>query len=215
MKRLLAYLLMLFIIIALSSCKNAEEGSKILFYEVDEAEAAYLADSLGFNEADGEKVYLLLKNAGLDEKIESVGRYTDGVTGEVFYRVRTEKANLDLYFYADGSVKIINGKETVLFDAADVSIGIHDETDPLTVTSVSVSVTDVSFDDSVSVDTSYGDSTAYMLTFILNTSSKKYHRPDCRGVSAMSESNKETVCVEDESQLLTMGYIPCGICGGE
>ncbi len=215
MKRLLACLLMLFIIITFSSCKDAGERSKILFYEVDEAEAAYLSDSLGFNEADGEKVYLLLKNAGLDGQIESIGRYTDGVTGEVFYRVHTEKANLDLYFYADGSVKIINGKETVLFDATDVSIGIHDETDPQTDASVSVSVADVLSDDSESVDTSYGDNTADMLTFILNTSSKKYHRPDCRGVGTMSESNKETVCVEDEAQLSAMGYVPCGICSGD
>ena len=48
-------------------------------------------------------------------------------------------------------------------------------------------------------------------TFILNTSSKKFHRPDCSAVSAMGPENREEVtCTREE--LIRQGYEPCGSC---
>lgn len=52
-----------------------------------------------------------------------------------------------------------------------------------------------------------GGETAY----ILNTSSHKFHRPDCAGVATMSEANKETWTGSRED-LIAEGYAPCGQC---
>ena len=48
-------------------------------------------------------------------------------------------------------------------------------------------------------------------TYILNTSSHKFHYPDCSGVASMSESNKETYTGSRED-LIAQGYAPCGQC---
>lgn len=49
------------------------------------------------------------------------------------------------------------------------------------------------------------------VTYILNTSSKKYHDPDCGSVKKMSEKNKEETTLSKE-ELEAMGYKPCGTC---
>jgi competence protein ComEC len=47
--------------------------------------------------------------------------------------------------------------------------------------------------------------------FVLNTSTKKIHRPTCSGVSKMKEENKRTF-TGDKEQLLDSGYEPCKSC---
>ncbi len=48
-------------------------------------------------------------------------------------------------------------------------------------------------------------------TWVLNTSSKKFHDPDCSNAANISEKNRDTVkCTRDE--LIFQGYDPCGIC---
>lgn len=47
--------------------------------------------------------------------------------------------------------------------------------------------------------------------YILNTSSKKFHRPDCSGVANMSPSNRQDYTGTRQS-LLDQGYSPCGTC---
>ena len=49
------------------------------------------------------------------------------------------------------------------------------------------------------------------VTYILNTSSHKFHYPDCAGVSTMSEKNKEAYTGSRED-LIAQGYDPCGQC---
>ncbi len=49
------------------------------------------------------------------------------------------------------------------------------------------------------------------VTYILNTSSHKFHYPDCSGVANMSEANKETFTGSRE-ELIAQGYEPCGQC---
>ena len=51
-------------------------------------------------------------------------------------------------------------------------------------------------------------------TYVLNTSSKKIHMPDCSAVSSMADSNKEYTS-ESVSELEKKGYTPCGICDPE
>ena len=48
-------------------------------------------------------------------------------------------------------------------------------------------------------------------TFVLNTSSKKYHRETCSGVSTMSPQNRQDY-TGDREDLEEQGYEPCGIC---
>ena len=47
--------------------------------------------------------------------------------------------------------------------------------------------------------------------YILNTSSKKFHQPDCSGVTNMSPSNRQDYTGTRQS-LLDQGYSPCGTC---
>lgn len=48
-------------------------------------------------------------------------------------------------------------------------------------------------------------------TYVLNTGSHKYHLPSCVSVDDIDPSNKETF-TGTRSQLLAMGYEPCGRC---
>ncbi len=47
--------------------------------------------------------------------------------------------------------------------------------------------------------------------FVLNTSSKKFHYPDCSAVKKMSDSNKQ-IFIGTRNELTAKGYDPCGIC---
>jgi len=49
------------------------------------------------------------------------------------------------------------------------------------------------------------------VTYVLNTSSKKFHLPDCSGASSMSEANRQEVETTRED-LIAQGYRPCGSC---
>ena len=46
--------------------------------------------------------------------------------------------------------------------------------------------------------------------YVLNRSSKKFHRPDCSSVDQMKESNKGWS--QDRAALLDQGYSPCQRC---
>ena len=48
-------------------------------------------------------------------------------------------------------------------------------------------------------------------TYILNTSSRKFHLPGCAGVESMSPKNRQTY-VGSREALLDQGYSPCGQC---
>lgn len=48
-------------------------------------------------------------------------------------------------------------------------------------------------------------------TYIVNLNTKKFHKPNCRSVSSMSERNKKTYKGKRNS-LINNGYSPCKIC---
>ncbi|WP_312634526.1 DNA/RNA non-specific endonuclease [Oscillibacter sp.] len=58
---------------------------------------------------------------------------------------------------------------------------------------------------SASSDTSEEES------YVLNTKSMKFHRPDCSGVLSMSESNRRDY-IGNREDLMGEGYTPCGQC---
>ena len=47
--------------------------------------------------------------------------------------------------------------------------------------------------------------------YVLNTSSKKFHLPDCSGVTSMSPENRQDYTGTRQS-LIDQGYSPCGTC---
>lgn len=71
----------------------------------------------------------------------------------------------------------------------------------------------------VEIDYATGDSwaaeedgsTGEKQNFVLNTSSKKFHRPDCSAASSMSKENRKEVSSTREA-LIREGYEPCGSC---
>ena len=48
-------------------------------------------------------------------------------------------------------------------------------------------------------------------TYVLNTSSMKFHEPDCSGVASMSDANRQDY-TGSRQDLIDQGYAPCGIC---
>lgn len=62
--------------------------------------------------------------------------------------------------------------------------------------------------------TSGGTQSGSDYTYVLNTSSKKIHMPDCSAVSSMSESNTEYTN-RSLQELESEGYTPCSICDPE
>lgn len=48
-------------------------------------------------------------------------------------------------------------------------------------------------------------------TYILNTSTKKFHLPSCKSVKQMKEKNKQTF-TGTRQQVINKGYAPCGNC---
>ena len=48
-------------------------------------------------------------------------------------------------------------------------------------------------------------------TYVLNTSSMKFHFPDCSGVASMSDANRQDY-TGSRQDLMDQGYAPCGIC---
>ena len=47
--------------------------------------------------------------------------------------------------------------------------------------------------------------------YVLNTSSRKFHLPDCSGASSMKEENRQEF-TGDRETLIGQGYVPCGTC---
>lgn len=48
-------------------------------------------------------------------------------------------------------------------------------------------------------------------TYVLNTSSMKFHEPDCSGAASMSDANRQDY-TGSRRDLIDQGYAPCGIC---
>lgn len=48
-------------------------------------------------------------------------------------------------------------------------------------------------------------------TYILNTNTKKFHKPSCSSVKQMKESNKKAV-TWSRQEIINKGYSPCGRC---
>ena len=48
-------------------------------------------------------------------------------------------------------------------------------------------------------------------TYILNTNTKKFHRPDCSSVSQMKDANKREF-TGSRYDVIEMGYAPCQRC---
>lgn len=50
-----------------------------------------------------------------------------------------------------------------------------------------------------------------VVSYVLNTGSRKFHLPDCSGIDQISEKNKDTF-TGTRAELIAQGYTPCGSC---
>ena len=50
------------------------------------------------------------------------------------------------------------------------------------------------------------------MTYVLNTSSMKFHLPDCAGAARIAPQNRRETTASRQA-LLDQGYTPCGSCG--
>ena len=49
------------------------------------------------------------------------------------------------------------------------------------------------------------------VAYVLNTNTKKFHKPSCSSVSKMKEKNRQDVTATRD-ELIEQGYAPCGQC---
>ena len=47
--------------------------------------------------------------------------------------------------------------------------------------------------------------------YVLNTSRKRFHKPDCKSVPTIKPENRQDV-TDTRDHLIEMGYKPCGDC---
>lgn len=52
---------------------------------------------------------------------------------------------------------------------------------------------------------------APVVTYVLNTNTKKFHYPDCASVDEIKEKNRQDVSW-DRSDVIAQGYVPCKRC---
>lgn len=52
---------------------------------------------------------------------------------------------------------------------------------------------------------------APVVTYVLNTNTKKFHYPDCASVDEIKEKNRQDVSW-DRSDVIAAGYVPCKRC---
>lgn len=53
--------------------------------------------------------------------------------------------------------------------------------------------------------------TGIQTSYVLNTNTKKFHYPDCSGVTQMSSKNRRDVALSRD-EIIDMGYSPCQRC---
>lgn len=63
----------------------------------------------------------------------------------------------------------------------------------------------------VTGDNPAGNQTSSAQKYILNTSSKKFHRSDCAGAKRISKKNRKKV-TDTRENLIAQGYVPCSQC---
>lgn len=65
--------------------------------------------------------------------------------------------------------------------------------------------------ETIQKNTDSGETVSEETTYILNTNTKKFHRPDCGSVDTIKEQNKKEVA-QSREELIKEGYDPCGRC---
>ncbi len=82
---------------------------------------------------------------------------------------------------------------------------VTSETTEVTANETAVTTTETVISETVHADDSE------VTEYILNTSTKKFHYPNCRYVASISEENKEEY-TGSRADLIDAGYSPCGSC---
>lgn len=113
---------------------SAEETDAAVLSALRESDVGLIADGVGVDYEDAQKIYELLLATGLPSGIKYVTAWNDADTGEVYYRVRTDTEKREVYLYSDGdeiSFRITDGdidySETDFAEETEVYVS---ETEP-------------------------------------------------------------------------------------
>lgn len=192
---------------ALCGCEVGADGSGSEG-EPDEYEAAItkLCEAMEISREEAVGIMELLAETGFPGDVRFVREWTSQDRTAKYYRVRSsDGTKRDVYLDGDIAVAKITDGDSVLYEAGTFAV-----TDAPNGPDESAPDGSASYE-AESTDAPAGD-TSGKIRIILNTSTKKYHYPGCRFVAQMSEENMKTVYVGDISELLEMGYAPCGVC---
>lgn len=113
---------------------SAEETDAAVLAALREADVGLIADGVGVDYEDAQKIYELLLATGLPSGIKYVTAWNDADTGEVYYRVRTDTEKREVYLYSDGdeiSFRITDGDiDYSVADSAEETEVDVSETEP-------------------------------------------------------------------------------------
>ncbi len=193
----------------LTGCDASAEDSGGADMTAYEASVSKLCAASGVDRSEAERIISILSGTGLTGNIEYVTEWNMN-GGDSYYRVRNRDGDKRELYISDGKLFRVTDGKTVYYDEGQtVSTGHIMETGENTPPGTDTPAVTGPFA-GCGTETD-ADGTA-KIEIILNTSSKKYHYPGCRAIDSMAEANKKTVYVSDVSELLEMGYSPCGIC---
>ena len=160
-----------------------------------------------------------LNNTGMLPFEEKVAKYIDETGNHVLYRVTPDFRDSELVargVYMDAlsvedegegicfSIYCYNVQPGVTINYETGESWASDDTEADSVTAAD----ETERDEASSAD---ADDSGEIMEYVLNTSSKKFHLPDCSGASGMKEENRQEYTGTRQS-LIDQGYTPCGNC---
>lgn len=130
-----------------------------------------------------------------------VAEYVENTGNHVLYRVTP---------IFDGSNLVASGVQMEALSVEDDGKGISFDVYCYDV-QPEINIDYATGDSSLESSSASEPSTAAEQSYVLNTSTKKFHSPGCSSISQMKESNKKTF-TGTRDDLIAQGYTPCGKC---
>ncbi len=134
---------------------------------------------------------------------DKVANYVERTGNHVLYRVTP---------VFDGSNLVASGVQMEAWSVEDSGAGVSFDAYCYNVqpgVSIDYATGDSALAEEQATETASED--AAEASYVLNTSTKKFHDPSCSSVAKMKDSNKQSF-IGTREQLLDQGYSPCGKC---
>ncbi len=201
------------VLIVLYGCaafSGASDDSK----EIYDGDVALIMEKTGVDSACAAEIYRILRDSGLDTRLSFITKWTDFDIGSKYYRVTANGVRRDVYLTDDGKVAMIKDGGTICYKDPSAVLtptvtetGTAPETDAARETDAPSETEPPA---TSAPETTHG-ATDEVITYVLNTNTKKFHKPSCSHVGTIKESNRAEYTGTRED-LITEGYSPCGTC---